>query len=121
MHYKRPCKEHRRTTRLHITTCVKKFYSIKLKEFKENIPIALAKRMLLDESKLIRYLQKNKALEFRYNKNRNRLDLFADTRYLMLGKMKYPTIFGNKGRIGFMELYIVNRINRKLNLAKGSY
>ena len=76
--------------------------------------------MLLDESKLIKYLWKNKALEFRYTKQKHRLDLYADEKYLMLGKMKYPTMFGRKDRMGFMELYILNRINQKISLAKGS-
>ena len=99
---------------------MKKFYSIKLKQHRENIPKKLAERMLIDESKLVKYLWKNKALEFRYVKQRSRLDLYADTKYLMLGKMKYPTMFGRKDRMGFMELYIVHRINQKLTIAKGS-
>ena len=99
---------------------MKKFYSIKLKQFKENIPPKLAEQMLIDESKLVKYLWKNKALEFRYPKHKHRLDLYADEKYLMLGKMKYPTMFGDKGRMGFMELYIVHRLNQRLNLARGS-
>ena len=99
---------------------MKKFYSIKLKQFKENIPPKLAEQMLIDESKLVKYLWKNNALEFRYPKHKQRLDLYADEKYLMLGKMKYPTMFGNKGRMGFMELYIVHKINQKMKIAKGS-
>jgi len=99
---------------------VKKFYSIKLKQFKENIPPKLAEQMLIDESKLVKYLWKNNALEFRYPKHKQRLDLYADEKYLMLGKMKYPTMFGNKGRMGFMELYIVHKINQKMKISKGS-
>ena len=99
---------------------MKKFYSIKLKQFKENIPPALAETMLLDESKLVKYLWKHKALEFRYPKHKGRPDLYADEKYLMLGRMKYPTMFGKKGRMGFMELYIVHRINQRLSLEKGS-
>ena len=99
---------------------MKKFYSIKLKQFKENIPPKLAEQMLIDESKLVKYLWKNKAVEFRYPKHKHRLDLYADEKYLMLGKMKYPTMFGDKGRMGFMELYIVHRLNQRLNLARGS-
>jgi len=99
---------------------VKKFYSIKIKQFKENIPPKLAEQMLLDESKLVKYLWRRKALEFRYPKNKNRLDLYADEKYLMLAKMKYPTMFGKKGRMGFMELYIAHRINQQLSIAKGS-
>ena len=103
-----------------IITFVKKFYSIKLKQFKENIPPALAETMLLDESKLVKYLWKNKALEFRYPKHKHRLDLYADEKYLMLGKLKYPNMFGNKKRMGFMELYIVHRINQRMSIGKGS-
>ena len=91
-----------------------------MKQFKENIPPKLAEQMLIDESKLVKYLWKNKALEFRYPKHKNRLDLYADTKYLMMDKLKYPTMFGKKSRMGFMELYIVHRINQKLNVAKGS-
>tara|TARA_Y100000114_G_C11697340_1_gene296672 strand:+ start:71 stop:358 length:288 start_codon:yes stop_codon:yes gene_type:complete len=95
---------------------VKKFYSIKLKKFKENIPPKLAEQMFLDESKLVKYLWKNKALEFRYK--RNRLDLFADEKFLMLGRMKHPSMFGNKSRMGFMELYIQHLLNKKLAKVK---
>ncbi len=86
----------------------------------ENIPPKLAEQMLLDESKLIKYLCRQKALKFRYSKRKNRLDVYADEKYLMLGRMKYPDIFGPKGRMGFMELYISYQINKKLQLAKGS-
>jgi hypothetical protein len=68
----------------------------------------------LDESKMIKYLWKNKALYFKYPKGKNRLDVYADEQYLMLAKMKYSTIFGRKSRIGFLELYISNQINKKL-------
>jgi hypothetical protein len=99
---------------------VKKFYSIKIKQFKENIPPALAETMLLDESKLVKYLWKNNALEFRYPKNKGRLDLYADEKYLIMGKLKHPNMFGDKTRMGFMELYMVHRINQRMNLARGS-
>jgi len=99
---------------------VKKFYSIKLKRFKENIPPALAESMLLDESKLVKYLWKHKALEFRYPKHKDRLDLYADEKYLMMGRLKHPYIFGNTKRMGFMELYIVHKLNQRMNLARGS-
>jgi len=80
----------------------------------------LAEQMLLDESKMCKYLWKNKALYFKYPKGKNRLDVYADEKYLMLAKMKYPTIFGRKGRMGFLELYISHMINKKLEIAKGS-
>ena len=91
-----------------------------MKQFKENIPPALAETMLLDESKLVKYLWKHKALEFMYPKHKGRLDLYADEKYLMMGKLKYPTMFGNKGRMGFMELYIAHKINKQMSLSKGS-
>ena len=99
---------------------MKKFYSVKLKEFKENIPVELAESMLKDESNLISYLDDNNALDFKHIKSRNRLDLYADEKYLMLGKMKYPTIFQDRGNMGFMELYIAREIKRNMQLAKGS-
>ena len=99
---------------------MKKFYSIKLKQHRENIPPALAERMLTDESKLVKYLLKHSALEFRYTKAKGRLDLYADEKYLMLGKLKHGNIFGNNKRMGFIELYIVHRINQRMSLAKGS-
>ena len=76
--------------------------------------------MLIDESKLVKYLWKHNALEFRYPKHKNRLDLYANEKYLMMGKLKYPTMFGNKGRMGFMELYIAHKINKQMSLSKGS-
>jgi hypothetical protein len=38
----------------------------------------------------------------------------------MMGKLKYPTMFGNRKRMGFMELYIVHRLNQRMMNAKGS-
>ena len=99
---------------------MKKFYSIKLRQFKENIPLALVETMLLDESKLVKYWRKHKALEFRYPKNKGRLNLYADEKYLVMGKLKHPTMFGDRKRMGFMELYIVHRINQRISLGKGS-
>ena len=76
--------------------------------------------MLLDESKLVKYLWKHKALEFRYPKHKARLDLYADENYLIMGTLKYPTVFGNKTERGVMELYIVHKLNQRMNLARGS-
>ena len=109
-----------RLTKNTIINCVKKFYSVKIRHHKENIPRKLAEQMLLDESKMINYLWTNKALQFKYSKGKGRLDLYADEKHLMIAKMKYPTIFGRKGRVGFLELYISHSINRQLALAEGS-
>jgi hypothetical protein len=69
---------------------VKKFYSIKLKQFKENIPPKLAEQMLIDESEMVKFLWQNKALEFRYPKHKQRLDLYADEKFLMIAKLQFP-------------------------------
>ena len=99
---------------------MKKFYSIRLKEHRESIPLSVAQEMLKEESEMVRYLSDNRALEFRYIKSRHRLDLYADEKYLTMAKMKYENMFGDKGRMGFMEPYISRLINKKLQLAKGS-
>lgn len=99
---------------------MKKFYSIRLRHYKEFIPASVAQDMLKEESELIKYLSDNGALESRFNKSRNRLDLYADEKYLTMGRMKYPTLFGDRGRMGFMELYISRLIKKKIQLAKGS-
>jgi hypothetical protein len=38
----------------------------------------------------------------------------------MIGKIKYPEMFGLKGRMGFMELYISHILERQINVARGS-
>jgi hypothetical protein len=99
---------------------VKRFYSIKLKHYKENIAPYTAKLVLTKESPLINYLKKNRALKWVHRKNRNLLEAYGEEKHLMIGKIKYPEMFGNKGRIGFMELYISHIINKRIMLAKGS-
>ena len=66
------------------------------------------------------YLSEKKALKWVFRKKRNLLEAYADEKHLMIGKIKYPEMFGNKGRVGFMELYISHVINKRLMLAKGS-
>ena len=93
---------------------MKKFFSIRLKHFREYIPVSLAKEMLKEESALIRWLDRHKALEFRFVKSRQRLDAYAQEKYLTMAQMMYPDVFEGKGRMGFMELYITKLIRRKL-------
>ena len=99
---------------------MKRFYSIKLKYYKEKIQQYTAKLVLTKQSPLINYLSEKKALKWVFRKKRNLLEAYADEKHLMIGKIKYPEMFGNKGRIGFMELYISHIINKKIMLAKGS-
>ena len=99
---------------------MKRFYSIKLKHYKEKIPPYTAKLVLTKESPLITYLSENRALKWVYRKNRNLLEAYGEEKHLLIGKIKYPEMFGDKGRMGFMELYISHIINQKIMIAKGS-
>ena len=76
--------------------------------------------LLKKESPLIRYLAENKALKFVHRKSTDKLDCYAEEKHLMIGQLKYPDVFGRKGRMGFMELYISMRIQQQINLSKGS-
>ena len=99
---------------------MKRFYSIKLKYYKEKIQPYTAKLVLTKQSPLINYLSEKKALKWVFRKKRNLLEAYADEKHLMIGNIKHPEMFGNKGRVGFMELYISHVINKRLMLAKGS-
>ena len=99
---------------------MKRFYSIKLKHYKEKIEPYTAKLVLQKESPLINYLSENRALKWVYRKNRNVLEAYADEKHLMIGQIKHPNMFGNKGRVGFMELYISHIINKQIMLTRGS-
>ena len=92
----------------------KVFYKVKLKAGKENVPVRLAKILLKDESPLIKYLSENRALIWSYWPSTETLVAKADEKHLMIGKMMYPDMFPNRGRMGFMELYISRLINKKL-------
>ena len=99
---------------------MKRFYSIKLKHYKENIAPYTAKLVLTKESPLINYLKKNRALKWVYRKNRNLLEAYGEEKHLMIGNIKYPEMFGNKLGVSFMDLYISHIINRQIMLSKGS-
>jgi hypothetical protein len=99
---------------------VKRFYSIQLSEHNENVPVYVAKLLLKKESPLIQYLYENKALRFRHLKKDNILECYGDEKHLVVGKLKYPDLFGRKGRMGFMELYISMKIKQQMMLSKGS-
>tara|TARA_R110000824_G_scaffold47481_1_gene135181 strand:- start:78 stop:380 length:303 start_codon:yes stop_codon:yes gene_type:complete len=99
---------------------MKRFYSIKLKYYKEKIQPYTAKLVLTKASPLMNYLSEKKALKWVFRKKRNLLEAYADEKYLMIGKILHPELFGNKGRVGFMELYISHIINKKIMLARGS-
>ena len=82
--------------------------------------MTVAQDMIKAESELVQYLSDNGALEFRYIKSRDRLDLYADEKYLTMGRMKYKDVFENRARMGFMELYISRLIRKKLEIGRGS-
>ena len=93
---------------------MKRFYSIQLSERNENVPAYVAKLLLKKESPLIQYLDDNNALRYRHLKKQNILECYGDERHLIIGKMKYPDLFGRKGRMGFMELYISMKIKQQM-------
>lgn len=99
---------------------MKRFYSIKLSEHNENVPAYVAKLLLKKESPLIQYLDENKALKFKHLKKQNILECYGDEKHLIVGKLKYPDLFGRKGRMGFMELYISMKIRQQMSLSQGS-
>ena len=99
---------------------MKRFYSIKLKYYKEKIQPYTAKLVLTNQSPLMNYLSEKKALKWVFRKKRNLLEAYAEEKHLMIGKILHPELFGDKGRVGFMELYISHIINNKIMLAKGS-
>ena len=99
---------------------MKRFYSIKLKYYKEKVQPYTAKLVLTKESPLINYLSENRALKWVYRKNRNLLEAYGEEKHLMVGKIKYPEMFGNKLGVSFMDLYISHIINKQIMLAKGS-
>ena len=84
------------------------------------MPAYVAKLLLKKESPLIQYLDENKALRFRHLKKDNILECYGDEKHLVVGKLKYPDLFGRKGRMGFMELYISMKIKQQMMLSKGS-
>ena len=99
---------------------MKRFYSIKLKYYKEKVQPITAKLVLTKESPLINYLSENRALKWVYRKNRNLLEAYGEEKHLMIGKIKYPEMFGNKLGVSFMDLYISHIINKQIMLSKGS-
>ena len=99
---------------------MKRFYSVKLKEKREQVPPYVAKHLLKKESPLFQYLAEHKALKFVHRKKTDLLDCYADEKYLMIGKIKYPNLWGRKTRMGFMELYINLRIQQQMSLSRGS-
>ena len=84
------------------------------------MPAYVAKLLLKKESPLIQYLDEKKALRFKHLRKKNILECYGDERHLIIGKMKYPDLFGRKGRMGFMELYISMKIKQQMSLSQGS-
>ena len=91
-----------------------------MKEKREQVPPYVAKHLLKKESPLFQYLAENKALKFVHRKKTDVLDCYGDEKYLMIGKLKYPNLWGRKTRMGFMELYIVHKLNQRMNMSRGS-
>ena len=91
---------------------MKKFFTMQLKGYNENVPIELAKDLLVKESPFVKYLSDNGALKVRHMKSRATMECYADEKHLMIAKLKFGKVL--PGRIGFIELFIRNQLSRKL-------
>jgi|TARA_B100000524_G_scaffold324405_1_gene206785 hypothetical protein len=91
---------------------MKKFFSMKLKQgWNENVPLELAKKLIVTESPFVEYLHKKKVLKIRHIKSRNCIDLYADEKHLMIAKLKFGKVFS--GKMGFIELFIMHQLKKK--------
>ena len=90
-----------------------------LKGYNENVPIAFAKKLIVDESPFCKYLYDNKALAIRHIKSKAIMECYATkVKYLTLARIKYGKVL--PGRMNFIELFISHQLKRKMELAKGS-
>ena len=97
---------------------MKKFFTLILKGYNENVPIELAKNLIVDESPLVKYLHDNNALKIRHNKSRALMECYAKAKHLTIARIKYGRVL--PGKMSFIELFIAHQLKRKYELAKGS-
>ena len=97
---------------------MKKFFTLKLKGYNENVPIELAKNLIVDESPLVKYLHDNNALKIRHNKSKALMECYAKAKHLTIARIKYGRVL--PGKMSFIELFIAHQLKRKYELAKGS-
>ena len=98
---------------------MKKFFTMPLKGYNENVPISFAKRLIVDESPFCKYLYDNKALALRHIKSKAIMECYATkVKYLTMARLKYGKVL--PGKMSFIELFISHQLKRKMELSKGS-
>jgi|TARA_B100000745_G_scaffold53752_1_gene31919 hypothetical protein len=91
---------------------MKRFFTLQLKGYNENVPIDFARSLIVDESPFVKYLSDNNALAIRHMKSRATMELYGDPRYLILAKIKYGKVLS--GKMNFIELFISHQLQRKM-------
>lgn len=94
---------------------MKKFFAMPLKSYNENVPIELAKDLLVKESPFVKYLSDNGALAIRHVKSRATMECYADEKHLVIAKLKYGKVL--PGKMSFIEIFIRNQLSRKLGVS----
>lgn len=92
---------------------------MELKGYNENLPIDLAKNLIVDESPFVKYLSDNGALAVRHMKSRATMELYAEPRYLVIARIKYGRVLPCTKN--FIELYIQQQLKRKAEISQGSH
>ena len=99
---------------------MKKFFTMPLKGYNENVPINFAKKLIVDESPFCKYLYDNKALAIRHIKSKAIMECYATkVKYLIIARLKYGNVLS--GRMNFIELFIAHQLKRKAELSQGSH
>ena len=98
---------------------MKKFFTMPLKGYNENVPIGFAKKLLVDESPFCKYLYDNKALAMKHVKRKAIMECYAKAKYLTLARIKYGKVL--PGRMNFIELFISHQLKRRMELSQGSH
>ena len=93
---------------------MKKFFTMPLKGFNENVPIRLARELLIKESPFVKYLADNKALKVKHVKSRATMTCYAEEKHLLVAKLKYGKVL--PGRMSFIELFIKSQLHKRLGV-----
>ena len=97
---------------------MKKFFTLKLNGYNENLPIEFAKNLIVDESPLVKYLHDNNALKIRHSKSKALMECYAKAKHLTIARIKYGRVL--PGKMSFIEIFIQHQLKRKMELSKGS-
>ena len=99
---------------------MKKFFTMPLKGYNENLPINFAKKLIIDESPFCKYLYDNKALAIRHIKSKAIMECYATkVKYLTVARLKYGQVL--PGTMNFIELFIAHQLKRRAEISQGSH